>query len=140
MKQCLLLALLATEGCVAPGYVFHTYRFEGRVLNDVTGDPIAGAAVSLEAKTDPFEGTAAHRGKAMTAADGTFEIEIVDGWCHSCWICPPLGILGGSGMNTLETIRLQLGDGPSRTAHVQNREEPSEYTILHQLGDIRVPP
>lgn len=138
MKLFLLVGLVTITGCALPGYVVHTYRFEGRILDDVTGKPVAGADIRIEAKTDPFEGTSPHRAEGTTTADGSFKLVINDGWCHSMWVCPPLGILGGSGMNTLETVEYQLENGPWRTARIHDRIEPSRFTILHRMGEIRV--
>jgi hypothetical protein len=136
IRRC--LALLALAGCAVPGYTSHYYRFSGTIA----GAP-ADATVVLEANTG-YAGRGFREGKVTPTADGRFDIEILEGFCHTVWICPPLGSPGGSCMNDLESVRLRIRSGDrilfESIVPVRNRVETHGdfgYAIDHDLGEIR---
>jgi hypothetical protein len=83
---------------------------------------------------------------ATTAPEGTFRIEIDDHFCHTAWIFPPLGVLGGSLMNDLKEVRVKIKiAGTTRfdeDVPVSGRSERDKhpYFLGHPLPDLRVGP
>ena len=138
-------AVVAQLGCAMPALVFHTYSFSGSVIDQTTGLPVSGARVLIEARTAPFERFGSQMGSGITDNDGTFRVEIVEMFCHTLWVCPPLGMLGGSEMNDLKEVRLILKNADDTRLDtvlpVMRRRESQDrgFRIEHSLPPIGLP-
>jgi hypothetical protein len=132
-------------GCAVPGLMIHTYSFRGRLVDEMSGRPLVGVKVVLEAQTPPYPKFPPKRTSGTTTSDGTFQVEIPEMFCHTIWICPPLGTLGGSLMNEISEVRLLLSseDRPDRDLKIpvdERHEVPDHgYRIEHTLPVVKVP-
>jgi len=138
-----ILLLLCTSGCALPALMRHRYGFSGSLV-DGSGAPVPGATVILSARTAPFEGHDPKEVTGTTDADGRFSLEIEEAYCHLLWICPPLGVLGGSGMIELKEVRVRVRIGHEigletnvPVTGVEGRE--GGYHRRHTLPALRVP-
>ena len=106
-----LLILWVISGCVIPGYVDHVYSFQGSVASKALGGPLPGVDVVIETSLETPIGLLRKQVEGETKPDGSFHLELHDGFCHPTWVCPPLGIGGGSGMNQVGNVSLQITKG-----------------------------
>jgi hypothetical protein len=140
---CPVFLLLAS--CVVPDLLSHDYTFTGRILDERSGLPVEGAIVEIEALTAPFNIKDPRFGRAATDKSGTYSIEISELFCHSAWIIPPLGVLGGSGMNELKNVRIRVRVGEdlrvTKVVPVTGRESSvsSGYRRDHPVAEVRLP-
>lgn len=137
--------VLFLASCAVPDLLMHEYAFSGRIVDDRSGEPVGGAEVEVEALTAPFGIKEPRTGKAVTDPSGWYSIQIEENFCHTAWILPPLGVLGGSGMNELRQVRLRVRCGEdlrlNRTVAVTGSESswPSGFRIDHPVPELRLP-
>jgi len=136
--------LLSATGCAVPCLMQHSYLFTGVVREETSGAPVEGVTVVVDAATAPFEGYDPKQGSAVTDRNGTYTIEIEERFCHTAWIIPPLGTLGGSCMNSVNEVRVRITVA-NRTRFdgrvpVTGRTEAEGYPfkIDHVLTDVRL--